>query len=119
MKKHIKKQNINKYYGGSKGRYSRKRTDAFTKGEIFSFEIQVKRKNGKIYLKEISNNRSIYSSISESVRNDTSLDVMLAKSHLMREIVMELEKGFDRLENPIGSRKLKDSTNDFQFKKAA
>jgi type IV secretory pathway VirB9-like protein len=117
MKK--KKKETNNFYSGAKGIFSMKRTKAFTNGEIFTFEIQVRRKNGKIYLKEISNNRSIYSLVSESVREDNISDVMLAKAHIINELVMKIEKGFNRKENPIGGRKVTDSANDSLIKKVA
>lgn len=113
----MKKQETNKCYKGNTGAYNPKKTDAVSNGKFFSFKIQVKRENGKIYLKEISNGKTCFSSISESVRDDDSTNVMLAKAHLIREVVVQLERGFDKLENPIGSKIKKENSNDAEFKK--
>ncbi len=114
-----KKEKGGKFYSGKEGRYSIKTTESFSNGERFNFEIQVKRINGKIYLKEIYDNKSIYSRIAESVRYDTQSQIKLAKSHLVYHFVMAIEEGFYRLENPIGKRVIKNSSNDIEFKKAA
>ena len=115
----MKKHDTHKCYTGSTGGYNPKKADAVANGEFFSFEIQVKRKDGKIYLKEISNGKTYFSSISESIRDDTSTSVMLAKAHLIEQVVIKIETGFNRLENPIGGKKRKDNSNDMEFKKAA
>ncbi len=115
----MKKHDTHKFYTGNTGGHNKKKTDAVVNGKYFSFYIQIKREDGKIYVKEISNDKTIFCSILESTRKDTKTNVSLLKSHLISEVLRHLERGFDTLENPIGGRKPKDSANDFQIKKAA
>ncbi|MCD6039958.1 MAG: hypothetical protein K0S27_1358 [Gammaproteobacteria bacterium] len=107
----MKKVNRHKYYSGNPGGYDPKKNASIINGELFTFDIQIKRKNGKIYVRETSNARTAFSRISESVRDDTKMNVSLLKSHLMSEVLQELERGFDRVENPIGKSNPEPSNN--------
>ncbi len=106
------------FYTGNQGTCSEKITHSFAIGKAFSFEVQIKRKNGRLYIKEISDNRSIYSTITESVRKDDKTNVRFAKCYLIEKFFLKLERDFNRLENPIENT-IKNSSNDIEFKKAA
>ena len=104
-------------YSGSKGNYSRKRNDSAINGDIFSFEVRIRRENGKIHVKEISDNRTLYSSVIESVRDDNLTDIMLLKCHLISEFLRHIEGGFNRRNERM--EKIKKSSNDAEIKKVA
>ena len=121
MKKYIKRKsflgNIKvKHWSPNINKYCEKTSDQVINGHFFSFEIRVRRKNGKIYLREKSNEKSIFCEVTNWIRDDSKDNVLLIKQSLIYKFLGELEKGFDRLENPIGGKKKKvKSINDTIF----